>query len=117
MAARASGKWQFHLGSLNQCWVLQTNSFHLSLLASVEHCLRHHQEQQKDGAADDENKRESNGKIYIYIYSLHNYSGCTLVVCSTVLVSKRVPNKCVNGSKHAFKVWLVLGNTKKRALK
>lgn len=68
MAARASGKWQFHLGSLNQCWVLQTNSFHLSLLASVEHCLRHHQEQQKDGAADDENKRESNGKIYIYIY-------------------------------------------------
>lgn len=68
MAARASGKWQFHLGSLNQCWVLQTNSFHLSLLASVEHCLRHHQEQQKDGAADDENKRESNGKIYIYIF-------------------------------------------------
>lgn len=68
MTARASGKWQFHLESLNQCWVLQTNSFHLSLLASVEHCLRHRREQQKDGAPDDENKRESNGKRCIYIY-------------------------------------------------
>lgn len=61
--------------------------------------------------------KENQMERYIYIYSLHNYSGCTLVVCSTVLVSKRVPNKCVNGSKHAFKVWLILGNTKKRALK
>lgn len=54
-------------------------------------------------------KKESNEKRKL----LYNYSGRPLEVCSTVLPSKRLLNKCVNCSKHAFNVWLILGNKRK----